>query len=241
MDPLIVLILVILVVVIVVLAGMQVTYSHDSLMSSANDVRSRIKSEREARYSIGKSILDGNGSADARWLSAGLDSYVSIRQERQEIAWEKVWLPRMRRYVKVHASAAAKRFQDNEACLANDRETLASIESDIARIEGSKTQMWLLNAVDVMSKRVPALAKAASDRKDAMLNRAKSTDDRLHEMQHAKQPPSHRYGNATYFKQSGAGDDGRVTNAVANDSASGKYGRTSRRQSRVRGGNGAWK
>lgn len=210
MDILTIIIIIILTIVILLLAGMSTTYSHDSMMTTANDARRRIRSERKSRYSIGMVILsnDTTGS-DARWLHDRLAAYPRIRSEQDEADWERAWLPRMRAYLERIPQGAPSRkdadaFIDNEAALSDDRETLAATEAAISRMESSRLQMALLTAFTKMAEKTPALRKSMLDAKGRMKKATSSIGEQAQKVTSNMQDgmtgtPFHRYGDVRYF------------------------------------------
>lgn len=221
MDILTIIIIIILAVVILLMAGMLTTYSHDSMMTTANDARRRIRDERKSRYSIGMVILSNGTGSDARWLRDRLAAYPQIRREQDEADWEGRWLPRMRAYLDaipkdVPSRGEADAFVENESALADDRELLASTEASIARMESSRFQMSLLAAFTQMAERMPAIRRSMSDARGRMERKASSIGERArHVADEADTRTScaafHRYGDVRYFD-----DDDTVPTAGRN-------------------------
>lgn len=221
MDILTIIIIIILAVVILLMAGMLTTYSHDSMMTTANDARRRIRDERKARYSIGMVILSNGTGSDARWLRDRLATYPQIRREQDEADWEGRWLPRMREYLDRIPQDAPSRgdadaFVENESALADDRELLASTEASIARMESSRFQMSLLAAFTQMAERMPAIRRSMSDARGRMERKASSIGERARRVAAESDARTsgaafHRYGDVRYFD-----DDDTVPTASVN-------------------------
>lgn len=221
MDILTIIIIIILAVVILLMAGMLTTYSHDSMMTTANDARRRIRDERKARYSIGMVILSNGTGSDARWLWDRLAAYPQIRREQDEADWEGRWLPRMRAYLDAIPQDAPSRgdataFVENESALADDRELLASTEASIARMESSRFQMSLLAAFTQMAERMPAIRRSMGDARGRMERKASSIGERARRVADESDARTsgaafHRYGDVRYFD-----DDDTVPTASGN-------------------------
>lgn len=232
MDILTIIIIIILAVVILLMAGMLTTYSHDSMMTTANDARRRIRNERKSRYSIGMVILSNGAGSDARWLRDRLAAYPQIHREQDEADWEGRWLPRMREYLDRIPQDAPSRgeadaFVANESALADDRDLLASTEASIARMESSRFQMSLLTAFTQMAERMPAIRKSVSDARGRVVRKTSSIGERArHVAADADARTSgtafHRYGDVRYFE-----DDDAVL-AAGGNAADGRRG-TARR------------
>lgn len=228
MDILTIIIIVILAVVILLMAGMLTTYSHDSMMTTANDARRRIRDERKSRYSIGMVILSNGTGSDVRWLRDKLAAYPQIRREQDEADWESRWLPRMRAYLDRIPQDAPSRgeadtFVENESALADDRELLATTEASIARMESSRFQMSMLTAFTQMAERMPAIRKSVSDARGRMVRKTSSIGERArHVSDDANARTSgaafHRYGDVRYFE-----DDDAVP-AAGSNAADGRRG-----------------
>lgn len=214
MDILTIVIIIILAIVILLMAGMLTTYSHDSMMTTANDARKRIRDERKSRYSIGMVILSNGTGSDVRWLRDKLAAYPQIRREQDEADWESRWLPRMRAYLDRIPQDAPSRgeadaFVENESALADDRELLATTEASIARMESSRFQMSMLTAFTQMAERMPAIRKSVSDARGRMAGITLSIDERTrHVADDANARTSgtafHRYGDVRYFEDDDA-------------------------------------
>lgn len=218
MDILTIVIIIILAIVILLMAGMLTTYSHDSMMTTANDARKRIRDERKSRYSIGMVILSNGAGSDARWLRDRLAAYPQIRREQDEADWEGRWLPRMREYLDRIPQDATSRgeadaFVANESVLADDRDLLASTEASIARMESSRFQMSLLTAFTQMAERMPAIRKSVSDARGRVVRKTSSIGERARRASDDANARTsgaafHRYGDVRYFE-----DDGTVPTA----------------------------
>lgn len=214
MDILTIAIIIILAIVILLMAGMLTTYSHDSMMTTANDARRRIRDERKSRYSIGMVILSNGTGSDARWLRDKLAAYPQIRREQDEADWEGMWLPSMRAYLDRIPQDAPLRgeadaFAANESALADDRELLASTEASIARMESSRFQMSMLTAFTQMAERMPAIRKSVSDARGRMAGITSSIGERTKRVAddaNARQSSTafHRYGDVRYFEDDDA-------------------------------------
>jgi len=214
MDILTIVIIIILAIVILLMAGMLTTYSHDSMMTTANDARKRIRDERKSRYSIGMVILSNGAGSDARWLRDKLATYPQIRREQDEADWESRWLPRMRAYLDRIPQDAPSRgeadaFAANESALADDRELLASTEASIARMESSRFQMSMLTAFTQMAERMPAIRKSVSDARGRMAGITSSISERTKRVADDANARTsgtafHRYGDVRYFEDDDA-------------------------------------
>jgi len=214
MDILTIVIIIILAIVILLMVGMLTTYSHDSMMTTANDVRRRIRDERKSRYSIGMVILSNGTGSDARWLRDKLSAYPQIRREQDEADWEGRWLPRMRAYLDripqgTPSRGEADAFVKNESALADDRELLASTEASIAKMESSRFQMSILTAFTQMAERTPAIRKSVSDARGRMAGVTSSIGERTRRVvDDANAMTSgtafHRYGDVRYFENDDA-------------------------------------
>ena len=214
MDILTIVIIIILAIVILLMAGMLTTYSHDSMMTTANDARRRIRDERKSRYSIGMVILSNGTGSDARWLHDKLAAYPQIRREQDEADWEGRWLPRMRAYLDRIPQDAPSRgeadaFVANESALADDRELLASTEASIAKMESSRFQMSMLTAFTQMAERMPAIRKSVSDARGRMAGITSSIGEmtkRVADDANARTSGTafHRYGDVRYFEDDDA-------------------------------------
>lgn len=217
MDILSIIIIVVLALVILLLAGMSATYSHDSMMTAANDARGRIRSERKARYSIGMVILsNGEGTGEVRWLRDMLSAYPGIRDERKEADWEGRWLPRMRAYLDGIADGSPSHgdvdaFVGNESALADDRELLASTEASIARMESSRVSMSLVTMFTRLSERMPAVRESVRGARDRVARTTSSIDrqarERIGSVGARGGTTFRRYGNARYFDDGDASAD----------------------------------
>lgn len=214
MDILTIVIIIILAIVILLMAGMLTTYSHDSMMTTANDARRRIRDERKSRYSIGMVILSNGTGSDVRWLRDKLAAYPQIRREQDEADWESRWLPRMRAYLDRIPQDAPSRgeadaFVENESALADDRELLASTETSIARMESSRFQMSMLTAFTQMAERMPAIRKSVSDARGRMAGITSSIGERTKRVADDANARTsgtafHRYGDVRYFEDDDA-------------------------------------
>ena len=214
MDILTIVIIIILAIVILLMAGMLTTYSHDSMMTTANDARRRIRDERKSRYSIGMVILSNGTGSDARWLRDKLTAYPQIRREQDEADWEGRWLPRMRAYLDRIPQDAPSRgeadtFVANESALADDRELLATTEASIARMESSRFQMSMLTAFTQMAERMPAIRKSVRDARGRMAGITSSIGERTKRVADDANARTsgtafHRYGDVRYFEDDDA-------------------------------------
>ena len=226
MDILTIVIIIILAIVILLMVGMLTTYSHDSMMTTANDARRRIRDERKSRYSIGMVILSNGAGSDARWLRDELAAYPQIRREQDEADWEGRWLPRMRAYLNRIPQGAPSRgeadaFVKNESALADDRELLTFTEASIARMESSRFQMSMLTAFTQMAERMPTIRKSVSDARGRMAGITSSIGERTRRVADDANARTsgaafHRYGDVRYFE-----DDDTVP-TVGGDAVGGK-------------------
>lgn len=197
MDILVVIIFILLVLVILVLYGMQITYSHDALMTSAHSIKKRIRTERSNRYLIGKTLLaDWSDDVQASSLLSSLEEYPNIKKERDEVKWERSWLPKMKAFINRHHDDTADEFISNEMDLSADRETLASLESDLMKMESNKFQMSLIHLFAVIADKTGVWSKKASK----TIAQGKSRMAQLsQDMQEREQIDMQRDANVTHY------------------------------------------
>lgn len=177
-----------IILAILLLSSMMMTNRHDTLLARASALKGDIRERRKDRYRIGKRMLSGDAE-----LSQAINAYPTIRRERDEVAWERKWLPRIRRRLGTSDNA----FTQNEEALSSARDELAYVESEIAKIEGSRIQMGMIRLFVRATHGARRVRDGSEQARETFTRFQQSAET---QKEQTEQTAPRQYGTTTYFK-----------------------------------------